>query len=123
LRSRNRFDPRRGSEKSWVYAIAVNLVRDHARRDRVEASALERVGANESRTVYDGALGEVEDRDQLRRALARLREDEREAIALRFGSDLRLREVARVLGERQSAVEKRIARALEKLRDELQSKG
>jgi RNA polymerase sigma-70 factor (ECF subfamily) len=89
----------------------------------VEATALERVGANESRAVYDAGLGEVEARDQLRRALARLREDEREAIALRFGSDLKLREVARVLGERQSAVEKRIARALEKLRDELQSKG
>jgi DNA-directed RNA polymerase specialized sigma24 family protein len=29
LRARARFDPRRGSEKNWVYAIALNLVRVH----------------------------------------------------------------------------------------------
>lgn len=121
LRGRARFDPRRGSEKNWVYAIAVNLVRDHARRERVETNALERVGAHESRRVDDGALGSVEDRDSLKRALIKLNDAEREAIALRFGSDLKLREVAQVLDERQSAVEKRIARALEKLRNELQS--
>jgi RNA polymerase sigma-70 factor (ECF subfamily) len=123
LRSRSRFDPRRGSEKNWVYAIAVNLVRDNARRGRVETDALERVGAHESRRVDDGALGAVEDRDSIRRALLKLSEEEREAVALRFGSDLKLREVAKVLGEKQGAVEKRLARALEKLRKELQSQG
>src|SRR3954452_4184266 len=33
LRSRRGFDRRRGSEKNWLYAIAVNVVRDHARRN------------------------------------------------------------------------------------------
>ena len=121
LRSRSRFDPRRGSEKNWVYAIAVNLVRDQARRHRVETSALERVGAREPTQAHDAALDAVEDRDLLHRALTKLNDDEREAIALRFGSDLKLREVARVLGEKQGAVEKRISRALEKLRHELES--
>jgi RNA polymerase sigma-70 factor (ECF subfamily) len=63
----------------------------------------------------------VDDRDELGRALSTLSEDEREAIALRFGADLKLREVARVTGESESAVEKRISRGLEKLRRELQS--
>lgn len=121
LRSRARFDPRRGSEKNWVYAIAVNLVRDQARRQRVEISALERVGAHETRQVDDGALAAVEDRDLLERVLTKLSDEEREAIALRFGSDLTVREVARVLGDKEGAVEKRISRGLEKLRHELQS--
>jgi RNA polymerase sigma factor (sigma-70 family) len=121
LRARTRFDPRRGSEKSWVYAIALNLVRDHARRQTVEINALERVGAHESRQLSDGALGAVDDRDELGRALSTLSEDEREAIGLRFGADLKLREVARVVGESESATEKRISRGLEKLRRELQS--
>src|ERR1022692_2344562 len=55
LRARTRFDPRRGSEKNWVYAIALNLVRDHARRQTVVINALERVGAHESRQLSDGA--------------------------------------------------------------------
>jgi RNA polymerase sigma factor (sigma-70 family) len=119
LRSRARFDPRRGSGKNWVYSIALNLVRDHARRQTVETRVLERVGAQDWRQADDGALGSVEDRDALSRALATLGEDEREAIALRFGADLKLREVARVLGEGESAIEKRISRALKKLRNEL----
>ena len=121
LRARARFDPRRGSEKNWLYAIAVNLVRDQARRQNVETNALQRVGAYEARLPDDGAQGEVEERDALAKALATLREEEREAIALRFGADLKLREVAGVLGEKESAVEKRISRGLQKLRHELES--
>src|ERR1700754_2239692 len=44
LRSRGRFDRRRGSEKTWLYAIALNLLRDHARRAAAEGRAYERVG-------------------------------------------------------------------------------
>jgi RNA polymerase sigma factor (sigma-70 family) len=77
------------------------------------------VGAREARLLDDGAHDAVEQRDALGRALVTLREDEREAIALRFGADLKLREVAGVLGEKESAVEKRISRGLQKLRNEL----
>jgi RNA polymerase sigma-70 factor (ECF subfamily) len=121
LRARTRFDPRRGSEKNWVFAIALNLVRDHARRQTVEVSALERVGAQAPRQSYDWAFNAVDDRDELGQALSTLSADEREAIALRFGADLKLREVARALGESDGAVEKRISRGLQKLRRELRS--
>jgi RNA polymerase sigma-70 factor (ECF subfamily) len=119
LRSRVRFDPRRGSERRWLYTIALNLLRDHARRQTHEHSLM--------RSVYDGGVHElpdpgiaaVEHRDELQRALATLCDAEREALALRFGADLKLRDVARILGEGESAVEGRIYRALRKLRDEL----
>src|SRR3954469_8127488 len=42
LRARRRFDPRKASEKTWLYSIAVNLLRDNARRQLVEQRALER---------------------------------------------------------------------------------
>src|SRR3954467_4043685 len=45
LRARRRFDPRKGSEKSWLYAIALNLVRDSARRRATEERAVEAVAA------------------------------------------------------------------------------
>jgi RNA polymerase sigma-70 factor (ECF subfamily) len=77
------------------------------------------VGAGAPLQASDPALAAVEERDELQRALAVLGEDEREAIALRYGADLKLRDVARVLGEGESAVEARIYRALRKLRDEL----
>jgi RNA polymerase sigma factor (sigma-70 family) len=118
LRSRQRFDPRRGSERRWLYTIALNLLRDHARRRTHEERALTHAGGGGVEKL-DPELAAVEHRDELHRALALLNDDEREAISLRFGADLKLRDVARVLGEGESAVEGRIYRALRKLRAEL----
>src|SRR4051812_28276775 len=44
LRKRRGFDRRRGSSKTWLYAIALNLLRDNARRSAAEGRALERAG-------------------------------------------------------------------------------
>ena len=117
LRARGRFDRRRASEKTWLYAIALNCLRDHARRAGAEARALERAG-----TPAEGAdpLASVEARDQLGRALATLTAEEREAIALRFGADMTVPEIAKVLGEPLTTVEGRVYRALRKLRAELE---
>jgi RNA polymerase sigma factor (sigma-70 family) len=119
LRSKRRFDPRLGSERRWLYTIALNLLRDHARRQTREERALRDFSAGAPAEELDVRLGTVEHRDELYRALATLSEDEREALALRFGADLKLRDVAGVLGEGESAVEGRIYRALAKLREQL----
>ena len=118
LRAGSRFDPRKASEKTWLYTIALNLLRDHARREGVAESALERVG------TADRAGGEafepVEARGDLHRALATLAPEERELMALRFGADLTLPEIAKALGERRTTVEGRFYRALRKLRERLE---
>jgi RNA polymerase sigma factor (sigma-70 family) len=119
LRSRQRFDPRKGSERRWLYTIALNLLRDNARRRTNEDRALQHVGAGTAQEQPDPGLSAVERRDELQRALSSLSDEEREALALRFGADLKLREVANVLGEGESAIEGRIYRALGKLRKEL----
>jgi RNA polymerase sigma factor (sigma-70 family) len=119
LRSRQRFDPRKGSERRWLYTIALNLLRDNARRRTNEDRALQHVGAGTVQEQSDPGLSAVERRDELQRALTLLNDDERERLALRFGADLKLRDVAGVLGEGESAVEGRIYRALGKLRKEL----
>src|SRR4051794_41634290 len=69
FRARGRFDPARGSQTTWLYAIAVNRLRDHHRRAQVERTALERI------MVTDGApLDLVEDviadRERVMQALA-----------------------------------------------------
>lgn len=118
-RSRGSFDPRRASEKTWIYAIALNLVRDHHRRRSAESRALERVGALATAPRGNWDLEGVEERDALGRALARLAPEEREAIAMRFGGDLTVPEIAWVTGEKLTTVEGRVYRALRKLRDHL----
>jgi RNA polymerase sigma-70 factor (ECF subfamily) len=126
LRARRRFDPRKGSSKTWLYAIALNCLSDHARRRAGEGRALERViagpGFASSDELEIDELAEVElediaDRDQLERGLASLSGVEREAISLRYGADLTVPEVARLIGEPLPTVESRVYRALEKLRE------
>jgi RNA polymerase sigma factor (sigma-70 family) len=116
LRSRGRFNPRRGSQKTWLYAIALNLLRDHARRAAAEGRALGRVDQPSAPDELEG----VERREALNRALGGLSAEEREAIALRFGADLSVPEMARVLGEPLTTVEGRVYRALRKLRERLE---
>ena len=117
LRSRRRFDRRRGSAKTWLYAIALNLLRDHARRAAAEGRALERAGPAAAGSPDLGDA--VEHRDVVQRALATLSPEEREAIALRFGGDLTVPEVARLLGQPLARVEGRVYRALRKLRERI----
>ena len=117
LRARRRFDPRRASRKTWLYSIALNVLRDHARRHQAESRALER-----SREPAAGVPAEEElvaERDELQAALATLSDEEREAIALRYGADLTVPELAKLTGEKLTTVEGRVYRALRKLRDEL----
>lgn len=134
LRARRRFDPRRGKAKTWLYAIALNCLNDHARRQASEGRALERVGTLErvaaagpgfeAGSVHeeidagaDRELDGVADRDLLNHSLAGLSGEEREAIALRFGAELSVPEIAKLTGEPVTTIEGRVYRALRKLRE------
>jgi RNA polymerase sigma-70 factor (ECF subfamily) len=116
LRARRRFDRRKASEKTWLYAIAINCLRDQLRRRAAESRALDSVAA-----AHEGsAMLEIEgiaDRDLVEHGLKTLSDDEREAIALRYGSDLTVPEIAKLTGERLTTVEGRVYKALRKLRE------
>jgi RNA polymerase sigma-70 factor, ECF subfamily len=118
LRARRRFDRRKASEKTWLYAIALNGLRDHARRRASEGRALERIASAPSVAPTADVEG-VADRDLINQSLALLSEQEREAIALRFGAELTVPEIAKLTGEPLTTVEGRVYRALRKLREEM----
>jgi RNA polymerase sigma-70 factor, ECF subfamily len=120
LRARRRFDPRKASEKTWIYTIALNCLRGHHRRLKAETRAMERSEVKVAAGGGDFLWTEtIESRDALGRALATLREEEREAIALRYGADLTVPEIAKVTRQPLTTVEGRVYRALRKLRDAL----
>ena len=112
---RGRYNARKGSAKTWLYAIALNVLRDHLRRAAAESRAYERVEDGEARDPF----ADVEVRDELMRGLTQLSAEEREAISLRFGAGLTVPEMATVLGEPLTTVEGRVYRALRKLREAL----
>ena len=97
----------------------MNRLRDLARRRGAEARAVERVASDQrfSTPIAGEDYGVVADRDLLQRALQTLPEEERTVVALRFGGDLSLSEIASLLDERQTTVEGRLYRGLRRLRD------
>ena len=119
LRQRRRFDPRRGAEKTWLYTIALNLLRDHARRAGAGARAVERAGSASPPAQTDDPLERMAERDSLRLALQALSPQEREAVALKYAAELTLREIAKATGESVTTVEGRVYRGLRKLREAL----
>lgn len=118
LRARRRFDPRRGGEKTWLYSIALNTLRDHLRRQAAGERASGRLVAGEA-TEAASAEDALAERDELGRALATLSPEEREVVALRYGADLTVPEIAKLQKEKLTTVEGRVYRALRKLREQL----
>src|SRR5215212_700543 len=93
LKSRRRYEPGRGSAKTWLYAIALNVLRDHLRRAAAEERARERMDRVRE-DAPDDRLEAIGARDELSRALGVLSPEEREAIALRFGAEMTAPEIA-----------------------------
>ena len=113
LRAWGRFDPRRGSETTWLLAIARNVLIDYVRRQRaapvreLEASAL---------GTEPGPEARLEGSPDLMAAVMTLSERDREVLALRFGGDLTGAEIAATLGLSLANVQQILTRSLRKLR-------
>jgi RNA polymerase sigma-70 factor, ECF subfamily len=117
--SNSRFrDLRDGSALPWLLGIARNVLRESARRDRIETAARERLGLPLDLATEDGYT-DVEDRLSPRRALAealaRLPEHEREALELRIFDGLPYETVAARLTIRPAAARLRVSRALRRI--------
>jgi RNA polymerase sigma factor (sigma-70 family) len=117
LRAWARFDPRRGSERTWLLSIAGNLLIDYHRRERsVLVEAIDERSLPTSAGPEEWMVGSPE----LIEALAELGPTEREVLALRFGGDLRGPEIADLLGLSLANVQQVSSRALRKLRARLE---
>jgi RNA polymerase sigma factor (sigma-70 family) len=113
-RYRSSYDPRKGAPIAWLLGIA---------RRRVAWSIANRPSPT-AEVEEQEAPGEVEsemvERLALRAALATLSERDQELLALRYGTDLRARDIARLLDMTTNAVEVALHRALERLRTVLE---
>ena len=114
LKARRRFDPRKGSEKAWIYSIAMNLLRDAARRRQTEGRALEQAVPVGPHGYSPHEL--IETRDELRHAIEKLPPEEQDAIALRFGGDLNGPEIAEIMDLSVANVQQILSRSLRRLR-------
>src|SRR4051794_2784196 len=118
LRSWGRFDPARASARTWLLAIARNLLIDQHRRattsprpDPLDPDEIvERAGGGDPLERVLGVTAE------LAAALAALNRREREVVALRFGAGLENPEIAELCGLSLANTQQIVSRSLRKLR-------
>ena len=109
--------------RAWLFTIAANLGRSRLRwRSRHPTAPLEEAGPAAA-TADDPAeaIAARERQAAVRRAVAELPDDLREAVALCEWDDLSVAEAAGVLGATPKAVESRLYRARQQLRQALRS--
>ena len=108
-----------GSPRAWVFGIARRLC---AKRLEVRTRQARRRDLARDEAPKDGPDALVEgahDAQILRDALAELRPTEREAVLLRYVSDLSFREVGAACGIEEAAARQRVGRAVARLRERL----
>ena len=110
LRDPDRFD-------AWLRRLLVHACTDELRRSGRHRSEIV-LDNLDALAFADGAVA-LADRDQLERGFARLTDDYRTVIALRFYLDLPLADVAHALNVPIGTVKSRLNRALQALQAEL----
>ncbi len=108
LRYRDRYDERKGDPIAWLLGIARNCVYDAQLRPRPEPP-------HQPEQTRRGVDTEVVARVALEQAFAMLSPDDQELLALRYGADLRVREIASLLDRRTNTVEVALSRARTRL--------
>jgi len=120
------YDSNRSFE-AWLFTLARNLAIDHLRRIRPESldepvsgdaqgeTAAARLASN-APPVIEGIF-EQERSGRLAGALETLPVVYREVLTLRFEEEMKLEEIAQVLGAPLSTVKSRLRRSLDQLRD------
>jgi RNA polymerase sigma-70 factor (ECF subfamily) len=111
-----RFDPRRGSPRTWLCQLARSTALDYFRAEARRRRREDRFAAAEQRDaeVFGEGLS-----PELEAALGRLSAAEREVVALRILLELDGEAAARVLGISATACSTRLSRALQKLEQEV----
>jgi RNA polymerase sigma-70 factor (ECF subfamily) len=112
----HRFDPKRGSERTWLCQVARTTALDHLRAEERRRRREERYASLADR--YDEPDHQILS-PWLRSALAALSAAEREVIALRVILDLDAAAAGRVLGISPTACTTRLSRALQKLEEKV----
>jgi RNA polymerase sigma-70 factor (ECF subfamily) len=115
LRLWHRYDPQRGSARTWLCQVARTVALDHFRSEkrRVRREGLAAVPEGFEERLEEGLSPELE------AALRSLSAGEREVIALRVVLDLDAGAAARVLGISTTNCTTRLNRALDKLKERL----
>jgi RNA polymerase sigma-70 factor (ECF subfamily) len=123
IASYHRYDPARGTAKTWLFAIATNLVRSHLRREQRTLELFARTGvdptADDPMRAADARLFAADQWPQLAAGLAELDPVDRDILLLYCFAELDYQEIAAALELPVGTVSSKMSRLRRKLRARL----
>lgn len=108
---------------AWLYRIASNVVTDYYRAHKVTASLDEGLQMASTAAGPEEAALSLDDQQAVAKAIRTLSPDQQDVVLLRFSGDLRLKEIAEVVGKSEGAVKALMFRALGALKSKLTESG
>jgi RNA polymerase sigma-70 factor (ECF subfamily) len=121
-RTASRFDPARGTARSWIMTCAHRRAVDRVRSAERAARRDDLAGRRDQGRPYDEVAEQVEtslEREQVRSSLDALTTLQREAVVLAYYGGYTHREIAELLGVPAGTVKTRLRDGLIRLRDQL----
>jgi RNA polymerase sigma-70 factor (ECF subfamily) len=104
--------PPQSTLRGWLFGVAANIVSDHHRRHyRAPQEALDEDIVSEA-AGPDEIAEQAATREDLRRAVATLTDEQQHVISMRYSQGLPIQDVARALGKTEGAIKQLQARAI-----------
>jgi RNA polymerase sigma-70 factor (ECF subfamily) len=102
---------------AWFITIARNIVLDHVKsaRHRLETTTAETIESREQAPSTEAAVLRTLDSERLMAAIAKLGDDQRECVMLRFLHGMSVSETAEIMGKNDGAIKALQHRAVRKL--------
>ena len=122
-RTASRFDPARGTARSWIMTCAHRRAVDRVRSAESAARRDDLAGRRDQGRPYDEVVEQVEtslEREHVRRGLEALTDLQREAVVLAYYGGYTHREISELLGVPSGTVKTRLRNGLLRLRDHLE---
>jgi RNA polymerase sigma-70 factor (ECF subfamily) len=111
-----RYDTRR-KFFTWLYTLALNLIRSHLRKKNKGNKSIEEVSALLLADKNPSPEAELIENQEISVYLLRLEYESRALLIMKFHQGLTFEEIAQITGKSLSAVKMRIYRGLEKLKE------
>ena len=118
------FDGNEKQFRNWLYRIATNAVNEHLRKTARRSAILTWAWWGSSKADVDEGTAADESQDKqaiVKKALLTLKPEEQAIVTMRFFENMKIEEIAEVVGTSTGTVRSRLSRAMEKLRKHISS--
>jgi RNA polymerase sigma-70 factor (ECF subfamily) len=120
LRAIGRYKPSGHPFSAWLYQISVNAIADHYRAKRPASSLDDAIGVADPQQPVDEHVSQKVEAARVWAAIDLLPEQQRTAITLKLGEDLKLADIGVVMGKSEGAVKLLVHRGMISLRARLE---